>query len=93
MICTTVRNGQECVFMSKRGCGYKNGSCLEIIEKCVGCNKIIEFSGGKYCSVSPDPSQKWHMGNCNMASHIVAEVIDLKGKKINPLKASKRGKR
>lgn len=93
MICTTVRNGQDCVFMKKTGCGYLSGNCLEIIEKCIGCGKTIEFGTGRYCSITPDPNQKWRLGNCNLATHIQTAEVDQKGKKINPIKASKRGGR
>lgn len=89
MVCTTIKNGKECPFMTAKGCSYNGGVCHEIVEQCKGCNKSIETSTGWYCSSYPDPSLKWKNGNCNFATHI-ASVAEAKAK-VNPLKASKRG--
>ncbi len=89
MICTTIRKGVECPFMTAKGCAYTGGVCREIIEKCNGCDRTVEFPTGWFCSASPEPLIKWKNGNCNMATHIVAAVAETKAK-INPLKASKR---
>lgn len=67
--------------------------CQEIVEKCDGCERVKEHDGGKYCSSYPIPERKWHLGACNFATHVRAE-LDKGGKvKINPLKASKRAAR
>lgn len=89
MICTTIRNGQECVFMTAGGCGYNGGACVPIVEQCQGCKRAEPFETGIYCVAVPDPSVKWKNGNCNMATHIKAEAA-AKTQKINPIKASKR---
>jgi len=92
MVCQTVKAGMECAFMSKNGCGYAGGICKTIVEKCEGCNKIIEYTSAKYCRVYPDPNAKWSIGGCPTASHVKKgkeEVVQ----KINPLKASKRSKK
>lgn len=89
MICTTVRNGDECVFMTAQGCSYNGGSCLAVIEKCEGCKRIKEYETGRYCIAYPDPAVKWKNGNCNLATHIVGEKVQTKTK-LNPIKASKR---
>lgn len=58
--------------------------------KCEGCNKIAVDTGGcKLCTVFPSPDAKWRFGNCPMASHLAVAVK--KEKKLNPIKASKRG--
>jgi len=88
MLCQTVKNGLECAFMSKKGCGYFGGSCREIIDKCLECGKIIEYETKKYCSVYPDPASKWLNGRCPTATHIKLEIKE-STQKINPLKASK----
>ena len=89
MVCTTVKEGVECSFMSKKGCQFNGGACHPIIEQCEVCQKVTDLPAGKYCSVFPDPSAKWRSGNCSMATHIEKDVG--KGtRKINPLKASKR---
>jgi len=88
MICTTVRNGKECPFMTQKGCSYNSGSCHEVVEDCEGCNRKVEVSGGWYCQSFPEPALKWKTGRCNMASHIAAAAAA--DAKINPLKASKR---
>ena len=90
MVCTTVKDGQECSFMNKKGCGFNGGACHKIVEGCVGCQRVVNYTDGEYCMVFPDPSAKWRMGNCTMATHLKAEAT--KGTaKINPIKASKRG--
>ncbi len=88
MICETTKKGSECFFMSKGGCTYNGGTCLTIVEKCEGCDKIAEFEGEKYCLLAPAPELKWNLGDCNLASHIKREVK--KEQVINALKASKR---
>ena len=90
MICQTVRKGNECAFMTGKGCGYNGGVCHEIVEACKGCNRATQIAAGWYCGACPDPAVKWKSGKCNLATHIVAAVTTAKAK-INPLKASKRG--
>ncbi|MDD2388859.1 MAG: PxxKW family cysteine-rich protein [Desulfobacterales bacterium] len=92
MICTTVRKGMECPFMTANGCGYKDGFCHEIVEKCKGCSRSAEFPTGWYCSACPEPEMKWKNGNCNLATH-VSKATAAASAKINPIKASKRGNR
>ena len=92
MLCSTVKEGSECFFMSKTGCQFNGGTCHPIIEQCEGCEKVRDFPAGKYCLVFPDPLSKWRTGNCNMATHL-KQVINKEKGKINPLKASKRGGR
>lgn len=92
MICTTVRKDNECVFMKKTGCSYADGACKPIDEKCDGCRRVGDFPSGKYCTSVPDPTAKWLLGNCNLATHISMEIAEAKHK-VNPLKASKRGSR
>ncbi len=89
MICTTVREGQECVFMTTQGCSYNEGSCFPIIDECKGCQRCAEFATGIYCIAAPDPALKWKNGTCNMATH-VKTVTETKKQKVNPIKASKR---
>ncbi len=88
MLCQTIKSGVECSFMTKGGCGFFGGSCVTVIEKCDGCNKVLESSTGKFCRVYPDPTAKWAIGGCPTASHIKKVVKE--EQKINPLKASKR---
>ncbi len=65
-------------------------SCEPVVEQCNGCGRIKEHSGQNYCASYPIPEKKWHLGACNFATHVRAE-LDKGGKvKINPLKASKR---
>jgi hypothetical protein len=89
MVCQTIKNGSECAFMTKKGCGFNGGNCHVIIDKCESCGKILEYSAGQYCRVYPDPSSKWFSGNCPTATHIKKEIKEVT-QKINPLKASKR---
>ena len=89
MVCTTVKEGVECIFMSKRGCEFNGGSCHPIIEKCDGCQKVVEYLTGKYCMSFPDPASKWKNGICNMATHVKTKTVK-QDRKLNPIKASKR---
>jgi hypothetical protein len=89
MVCTSVKEGSDCFFMNKKGCGFNGGACHSIIEQCEGCQKTQEFPTGKYCTVFPDPEAKWRARDCNMATHLERTIKEKTGK-INPLKASKR---
>jgi hypothetical protein len=89
MLCQTVKVGIECTFMTKSGCTFTDGSCRTIIEGCVGCNKVVEYPTGQYCKVYADPTSRWVVGKCAVASHINRDIKE-STQKINPLKASKR---
>ena len=91
MLCETIKEGVDCFFMKKDGCQFNGGACHQIIDVCIGCQRVHEFSTGKYCISFPEPAVKWRVGNCNMATHVKAEAKATD--KINPLKASKRGGR
>jgi predicted amidophosphoribosyltransferase len=93
MICTTIRKGTECSFMTAKGCAYNGGNCHEVIENCNGCNRSVQLDSGWYCSACPEPSTKWKHGDCNMATHVSKSDAGAKKAKLNPLKASKRGSR
>ncbi|MFZ3115882.1 MAG: PxxKW family cysteine-rich protein [Syntrophales bacterium] len=90
MICQTIKNGQDCSFMTKKGCGFNGGSCNIIVEACGDCGKIFAAASGQYCKVYPNPAIKWTNGKCPTASHIKLAIVE-STQKINPLKASKRG--
>ncbi len=89
MVCTSVRDGQECPFMTGKGCSYNGGICHEVVEQCNGCNRNVQFGAGWFCAASPQPELKWKNSNCNLATHVKAAAVKAK-QKINPLKASKR---
>lgn len=89
MICTTVREGDDCVFMKAGGCSYNVGTCLPIVDQCNGCQRTGKYDTGMYCKAAPDPSLKWKNDNCNIATHVKASAAD-RGKKTNPIKVSKR---
>jgi hypothetical protein len=88
MICETTKKGEDCSFMSKQGCTYKDTTCKPIVEQCEGCEKAKDFTAGKFCTAYPEPALKWKTGKCNFATHIKREAK--KEKVINALKASKR---
>ncbi|OGP62548.1 MAG: hypothetical protein A2V65_08030 [Deltaproteobacteria bacterium RBG_13_49_15] len=90
MICKTVRDGKECPFMNAKGCSFNGGICHEIVERCKGCNRSVEYSSTWYCTAYPNPPQRWKNGNCNMASHVATVAAPETKIKVNPLKASKR---
>ncbi len=68
---------------------YASGLFNPIIEKCEGCERVVEVAAAKYCSAYTDPSAKWRLGICNFATHQKPETLVVKIK-VNPLKASKR---
>lgn len=68
---------------------YATGQFQQIIDKCEGCERIIEVEAVKYCSTYTMPAAKWRLGLCNFATHVKPE-ISVSTLKINPLKASKR---
>jgi hypothetical protein len=94
MVCGTMKQGIECIFMKKTGCSYNGGKCYPTVENCDGCSRVLEFETGLYCATFPYPAQKWQKGTCPMSSH-VKKAQKVEEQKLNPLKASKRnaGKR
>ena len=92
MICSTVKEGADCAFMTKTGCGYNNGSCHPVVEQCEGCDRIVVLETGRFCKSYPNPSAKWKTGRCNFATHVKA-AVQVQQTKVNPLKASKRSKK
>ena len=61
---------------------------LNVVEQCVGCDRIRAFAEQEFCSSYPNPARKWVGGRCNFATHIKSATTG--GGKVNPLKASKR---
>ncbi len=58
-----------------------------IVDQCKGCGKIVnEF----FCSSYLFPYAKWRIGNCPLATHIPRDDPGQPGKKLNPIKASKK---
>ncbi|AMV72612.1 PxxKW family cysteine-rich protein [Desulfuromonas carbonis] len=89
MQCQTVLPGTECTFWSKQGCNFNGSSCQNVVAECEGCDRIVEGTIGKVCSVAPAPERKWAAGLCNMATHRKVEIKTVEAK-VNPLKASKK---
>ncbi len=67
----------------------KNIQCKPIVEDCTDCNNVVEVNGIKVCKIYPDPEMRWMVGSCPLATHVEHKWSET-GKKINPLKASKR---
>ena len=89
MLCQTIKENSECVFMTRRGCNFNGGSCHPIIDKCEGCERIVEAGKVKYCQTYVAPEAKWKLTICNFATHVKPEIATAQTK-VNPLKASKR---
>jgi len=71
-----------------------NGFILEpVVEKCNGCERIVNRDGSDYCTSYPTPAAKWASGVCNFATHVRASLDKEGNVKVNPLKASKRAAR
>jgi hypothetical protein len=71
---------------------FSDGSFLPIVEKCEGCERIVEVDGNKFCDTYMNPAAKWRLGICNFATHAKPEVTIVKIR-VNPLKAAKRASR
>ncbi len=93
MVCQTVKVGAECVFMSKKGCGYNGGTCYPVVNDCNGCDRVAEYPTGLYCRAYSEPALKWASGTCTLATHVKRDNGTVEAKKLNPLKASKRNSR
>lgn len=92
--CQKDRPGKPCPFWQKDKkhpdgvCTFYDGKCFTTIDQCKGC-KYIE---GPFCMVYISPSAQWHRGRCPMyvnPAEVQKKVEE--EKKLNPLKASKRG--
>jgi len=68
---------------------YSDGKFQPIIDKCEGCERIVEEAGSKYCQTYLFPQAKWRTGICNFATHVKPEIKVAKIR-VNPLKAAKR---
>ena len=90
MVCQTVKEGTECIFMGKNGCNYNGGQCHPIVDQCQGCDRAVEYAAGFYCNSYSEPRLKWLSGTCNLATHVKKTLNSNEAKKLNPLKASKR---
>ena len=90
MVCQTVKEGTECIFMGKNGCNYNGGQCHPVVEQCQGCDRAVEYASGIYCNSYSEPRLKWLSDSCKLATHIKKNQNNNGSKKLNPLKASKR---
>ncbi len=92
MKCTTIKEDIECGFMTVAGCSFNGGACHPVVEACEGCNHIVEFPSGFYCTTFADPRAKWAYGVCNFATHRKSDngAGATTAQKVNPLKHSKR---
>lgn len=68
---------------------YSNGKYKPVVEKCEGCERIVEEAGAKFCQSYLNPLAKWRIGICNFATHAKPEIVVAKIR-VNPLKAAKR---
>ncbi len=68
---------------------YTTGIFNPVIDRCDGCDRVIEVESQKFCKTYSTPAAKWKLGICNFASHVKPEVLT-STVKVNPLKASKR---
>ena len=94
MECTTNKPGVHCKFMSKNGCKYLGGACFEIVEQCEGCERVVKYDMGNFCSIYPYPAIRWRKGICNFAIHVKKKKKKNDTiRKVNPLKAAKRASR
>ena len=60
-----------------------------IDEKCKGCKKIELVDEKELCTAYIEPSIKWRLGDCLLATHRIIEVSE-KPKKYKPGKYGKK---
>ena len=75
--------------MQQAAVKYGDGKFQPVVEKCTGCDRIVEEDGVQYCQTFLNPEAKWRLGICNFATHVKPEIKVAKAR-INPLKAAKR---
>lgn len=68
---------------------YKERNFKPVVEKCDGCERIVEEADNKFCQSYLNPGAKWRLGICNFATHAKPEITITKIR-VNPLKAAKR---
>jgi len=68
---------------------YSDGKFQPVVDKCEGCERIVEDNGSQYCQTYLYPQAKWKVGICNFATHQKPEIKVTKVR-VNPLKAAKR---
>lgn len=68
---------------------YKGRNFKPVVEKCDGCERMVEEEGTKFCQSYLNPDAKWRLGICNFATHAKPEITVTKVR-VNPLKAAKR---
>ena len=68
---------------------YTSGIFSPVIDKCKGCERVIDAGNAKYCQTYAAPEAKWKLSICNFATHVKPEIATAQSK-VNPLKASKR---
>jgi hypothetical protein len=68
---------------------YNERNFKHVIEKCSGCERIVDENGAQFCKTFMQPEAKWHLGICNFATHAKPEITVVTIR-VNPLKAAKR---
>jgi hypothetical protein len=68
---------------------YTERNFKPVIDKCAGCERIVEENDSKFCNSYLNPGAKWRTGICNFATHAKPEITVTKVR-VNPLKAAKR---
>ncbi len=83
-----LRN-QEDKMQKQDAKSYSERNFKAVIDKCTGCERIVEESGVQFCKTFMSPESKWRVGICNFATHAKPE-INVVTIRVNPLKAAKR---
>jgi hypothetical protein len=68
---------------------YTERNFKPVIDKCAGCDRVVEENESKFCNSYLNPEAKWRIGICNFATHAKPEITVTKVR-VNPLKAAKR---
>ncbi|MBU1140866.1 MAG: PxxKW family cysteine-rich protein [Proteobacteria bacterium] len=68
---------------------YGERNFQPVIEKCAGCERIVDEAGAQFCQSYLKPEAKWRLGICNFATHAKPDIT-VATIRVNPLKAAKR---
>ncbi len=68
---------------------YGERNFQPVVEKCEGCERIVDEAGAQFCQSYLKPEAKWRLGICNFATHAKPEIT-VTTVRVNPLKAAKR---
>ena len=78
----------KCILLTKKVVVKEKGQETPVTMEKGPCSRIAD---DKTCCAYFNPSEKWKLGNCGLATHLFQEE-EVKKFKLNPIKASKKSR-